>query len=183
MKTGYKVCDAITEKVIYVRPEETLETCAKIMKDNDVSSLVVKEDDIVKGIMTEKDIVKKTVAEGINPLNKQIKEIMQTNITAISPEKDIFEALILMRDIEVRHLPVMDENKKLVGILTLNDILKIEPQLFDILAEKIELREEERKPLRNIKEKEGVCQTCGEYSEELINEDNVLMCEKCKKGG
>ena len=180
MKPGYKVCDAMTEKVIYVRPDENLETCAKIMKDNNVSSLVVKEDDKVKGIMTEKDIVKKTVAEGINPLNKQSKDIMETNLTAISPDKDIFEALILMRDIQVRHLPVMAENK-LVGILTLNDILKIEPQLFDILAEKIELREEERKPLRNIKEKEGICQTCGEYSEELTNEDNVLMCEKCKK--
>ncbi|MAG07918.1 hypothetical protein CMO89_00425 [Candidatus Woesearchaeota archaeon] len=180
MKTGYKVCDAMTEKVIYVRPTESLETCAKIMKDNDVGALIIKEEEKVSGIMTEKDIVRKMVAEGLNPLKKQIKDIMETNITSISPEKDIFEALILMRDTDVRHLPVMDDNR-LVGILTLNDILKIEPQLFDILVEKIELREEERKPISNLKEKEGVCQTCGEYSEELTNKDSVLMCEKCGK--
>ena len=61
---------------------------------------------------------------------------MTTKLVTIEPKADIFDAMMLMRDAEVRHLPVV-ENKKILGFLTMKDILKIEPQLFDLIVEKI----------------------------------------------
>ena len=72
------------------------------------------------------------------------------------------------------------DGSKMLGLLTLKDILKIEPQLFDLLVEKFELKEEERKPINNIREKEGVCNLCGNYSESLTEkEGGVLSCKDC----
>ena len=92
----------------------------------------------------------------------------------------MFEALIRMRDLNIRHLPVVDD-KKLIGLLTLKDVLKIEPQLFELLVEKFELREEGRKPLNKREPNEGICQTCGEYAGELKTKDGVMVCSSCFK--
>ncbi|MBW2970751.1 CBS domain-containing protein [Candidatus Woesearchaeota archaeon] len=58
----------------------------------------------------------------------------------------MYDSLVLMRDYNIRHLPVVHK-KELVGYLTIKDILKIEPQLFELIVEKFELREEHRKPI------------------------------------
>jgi len=64
-----------------------------------------------------------------------------------TPDEDIFEAIRIMRDYDFRHLPVKHDGK-IVGLITLKDILKIEPDLYEIMVEKIQLREEERKPIK-----------------------------------
>ena len=60
-----------------------------------------------------------------------------SSVVTISPEKDVFEALVTMRNNDIRHLPVVKGNE-LLGFLTLKDVLKIQPELFDILLEKVE---------------------------------------------
>lgn len=138
------VCDAMTHRPVTVRSGATLARCAVLMKNKRVGSLLIKDDHSLLGILTETDIVRKAVAGNKTPGELTAGDIMTKRVVLISPEKDIFEALNKMRDHDVRHLPVVD-GKKLVGLLTLKDVLKIEPQLFDLLVETIELREEERK--------------------------------------
>ena len=138
MKTGYKVCDAMTERPIIVKPSTTLQECAKIMQENHIGSLVVKDNHKPKGILTEQDIVRKAVIFGGNVGDITVEKIMETNLMTISPEKDIFEALILMRDYNIRHLPVMDE-EKMIGFVTSKDILKMAPDMFNILMEKYDI--------------------------------------------
>lgn len=181
MKTGYNVIDAMTKRPIFVGPETTLQECAKIMAKKHVGGLIIKENNVLKGIMTEQDVVRKIIAKGKDPRNVPVREVMETKITTIKPDKDIFDAIIMMRDKNIRHLPVMD-NEKMLGLLTMKDVLKIEPQLFDLLIEKFELREEENKPIHNIGENEGVCETCGEYFPKLYEVDGSMMCFKCAKG-
>ncbi len=176
MKTGYKVYDAMTEKPVIVNKNISLMECANVMKDHHVGALIV--DDDYLSIITEQDIVRKGVSIGLDPSRTIVSEIMVKVDHAIEPHKDIFDALIVMKDKNIRHLPVMDEGKML-GLLTLKDILKIEPQLFDLLVEKFELKEEERKPINNIRDKEGVCNLCGNYSESLAEKDGVLSCKEC----
>lgn len=147
MKTGYKVSDAMTQEPIFVGPNEKIVDCAKKMKEHRVGALLVKEKDNILGICTEQDMTYKVVAENKNPEKILMKDIMCTKVKTITPELDIFEALMKMRDLDVRRLPVVN-NGKLVGLLTQNDILKIEPQLFDLLVDKIELREEKKKPIK-----------------------------------
>jgi len=144
MDTGVNVCDAMTHQPITVRGSVTLAECAILMRNKKVGSVLVKDNSSLLGIVTERDIVRRAVAAQKIPGEMTVADVMSTDIKSISPEKDIFEAINLMRDCDFRHLPVID-GKKLIGLLTVKDILKIEPQLFDLLVEKIELREEERK--------------------------------------
>ncbi|MBI2660295.1 CBS domain-containing protein, partial [Candidatus Woesearchaeota archaeon] len=78
----------------------------------------------------------------------------------------------------IRHLPVVDKGK-MVGLLTIKDILKIEPSLFELLVEKFELREETRKPIDRIISREAICQGCGAYAEDIKKVKGSLLCERC----
>lgn len=180
MKTGFKVCDAMTENPITVSSGTSLQDCAKLMAEKHVGALLVKKKEDLQGIITEQDIVRRAVAKGIDAAKSKVAEYMETKMISISPEADIFDALLKMRELNIRHLPVID-GKKFLGLLTLKDILKIEPQLFDLLVEKFELREEERKPLNRQKASEGICQICGNYAEKVVAVDGVMMCENCKE--
>jgi CBS domain-containing protein len=117
------------------------------MAQEHVGALLVKEDDKIIGILTEQDMVRKGVAGPGNTALKKVKEVMERGLVTTTPDEDIFEALRIMRDYNFRHLPVMHDGK-FVGLVTLKDILKIEPDLYEILVERIELREKERKPTR-----------------------------------
>ena len=180
MKTGYKVYDCMTTKPISVSSDATLQNCAKAMSKNHVGALVIKDNHQSKGLITEQDIVRKVVSKGINPLTKKVKDFMAKKLITIKPNDDIYDALIKMRDSNIRHLPVVD-NGKMVGLLTLKDVLKIEPQLFELLVEKFELKEETRKPINRIISNEAICQACGAYSEDITKVKGSLLCERCAK--
>ncbi|MBI3036073.1 CBS domain-containing protein [Candidatus Woesearchaeota archaeon] len=180
MKTGYKVYDCMTTKPISVSSQASLEECAKVMAKNHVGALVIKDNHESKGLITEQDIVRKALSKGINPLTKKVKDFMETKLIKISPSDDIYDALIKMRDSNIRHLPVVDKGK-MVGLLTLKDVLKIEPSLFELLVEKFELREETRKPIDRIISREAICQGCGAYVEDVKKVKGSLLCERCAK--
>lgn len=170
----------MTEKPIFLRTDDSLKQCAEEMEKHHVGSILIKDDGDILGVLTEQDIVRKAIAKGINPLERSVRDFMETELTTITPGTDIFDALIRMRDMNIRHLPVVD-GKRLLGLLTLKDILKIEPQLFELLVEKFELKEEHRKPINKIKENEGICSACGEYTDELRLKGRVLICDACFK--
>ena len=179
MKSGYKVADAMTINPISISTDITLLECARIMSEKHVGTVVIKDNEHSLGILTEQDIVRKAVAKGVN-VNERVKDFMETKLITISPNADIYDALIKMRDNNIRHLPVVEDNKML-GLLTIKDILKIEPELFDLIVEKFELREESRKPINRIIPSEGICQECGEYFEKVKEIDGTVLCEKCAK--
>lgn len=146
-KTGYKVGDAMTLNPVVISPSKTLRDAAKLMAKEHVGALIVQDKDKIAGIVTEQDIVRKAVAKLGNPSLKKIKDVMVKNLITVTPDEDIFEALRIMRDENIRHLPVMSGDR-MVGLVTMKDILRIEPDLYEILIDRIELREAERKPLR-----------------------------------
>ena len=140
--------DAMTMKPVMVKPDTSMKECARIMADSKVGSLIIKEDEKLLGIIKERDIVRTVVLENVDASKAKVKDYMVRDVVTISPEVDIYDALVTMKDYDVRMLPVLD-GKELIGLLTVKDILKIEPQLFELLAEKLVLREEERKPIYN----------------------------------
>jgi len=180
MKSGIQVVDAMTINIVSVSQDTTLTECAKIMKDARVGAVIVKKDGDSVGILTEKDMVRKVIAQGVDVNIEKVKDFMESKLITIEPGADIYDALIKMRDNNIRHLPVFG-NGGMVGFLTIKDILKIEPQLFDIIVEKYELREESRKPINRVIQTEGICQTCGKYSEKVKDVDGSVLCGKCVK--
>ena len=153
MDTGVKVCDAMTRKPIVITPSASVTQCAALMKQNNVGSLVVEEGKHLVGIVTETDMVRRCLADGKDPKKTTAKDLASEHVVTIGPDLDIFEALRKMQDYDIRHLPVTDDGE-LVGFVTMKDILRIEPQLFEILADKLEIREGERKLQRDIEASE-----------------------------
>ena len=139
MKSGIQVADAMTINPVSIDSDITLTECAKIMSDKHVGAVVVKDDGSSIGILAEQDIVREAVAKGMDVNKEKVKDVMETKLITMSPDADIYDALIKMRDNNIRHLPVV-ENDEMVGLLTIKDILKIEPQLFELIVEKFELR-------------------------------------------
>jgi len=181
MDTGLKVGDIMTRNFIYVSPETNLKECARTMVKKRVGSLIVKEGDKLKGILTEKDIIwaiVKKSKEGLKDI--KAKDLMKRKVVTIKPNADITDAMNKFRKKKIRRLPVV-ENRKIIGFLTTKDILKIDPGLFQMIAETLKIKEEteklERSDIHNTR-KQGICEECGEY-DILYGSDAQWLCDKC----
>ncbi len=131
-KTGIKVSETMTKNPIVISKDATLPECARRMLSNNVGAIIIKNKNKLEGIVTEKDIVENAVAKEINIKKTKVKDIMTSGMITISPDEDLSKAVELMIREDVRRLPVI-KNKKLVGLLTIKDILHEQPKLFDKL--------------------------------------------------
>jgi len=174
MKTGIKVADAMSVAPVAIAPTKTVFECSKIMVKRRVGSVLVTSEEKLEGILTEKDLVE-FLAKGLDPKKTKVKEIMTRKVLTIGPEEDIYDALHRMKKDKVRRLPVVSK-KKLIGMLTQNDILKLQPALFDILVAR------GRAPLKPKKEKyiEGQCEICENFAQ-LHEVDDQFICAECKE--
>jgi len=178
MKTGYSVGDCMTQDPLTIGPKKTISDCAKLMKEHKIGSIIVVENDIPIGIVTNQDLVFRAVAKGIS-YNTKIEKIMSSNVIQITPDLDIFEALDVMNKNVIRHISVANEGK-LVGYLTLKDILKIEPALFDLYMNKMDARLGGDNNLSPLYENDGICSMCGNYSKKLFDINGTELCAICK---
>lgn len=146
MDTGYKVSDIMTNNPIKIVQDKTVQEAAKSMKEHGVGSLLVVEGEELLGIITERDLVVKVVCDSKDAKLIKIKDVMtfKKDLVTAEPGMDIYSAMMLMKENEVRRLPVMHKGA-LVGLVTAKDILRIQPELFDLVVESYELKEEERK--------------------------------------
>jgi signal-transduction protein with cAMP-binding, CBS, and nucleotidyltransferase domain len=152
------------------------------MKQHGIGGLIVTDENNLLGILSDKDIVRRVIASKQDPKKIKARDIMVKDVITISPEKDIYDALIKMKERDIRHLPVTNKNE-MIGLLTLKDILKIQPELFELMVEKYELREESRKPVFSGKISEGICEGCGFPSTHLTEIEGSFLCRKCAKKG
>ena len=181
MDTGIKVGDLMTRNFIHVSPETDLKECAKTMVKKRVGSLIIKDGDKLKGILTEKDIIWAVVKKSKAGLKDiQAKDLMKRKVITIKPGADITDAMTKFRKKKVRKLPVV-ENGKLIGFLTTNDILRIDPGLYQSIAETVKIREETEKLKRSNIEaprKQGICEECGEF-DILYHDEAQWLCDIC----
>jgi CBS domain-containing protein len=181
MDTGIKVGDLMTRNFIHVAPGTDLKQCAKTMVKKRVGSLIIKEGDKLKGILTEKDIIWAIVKKSKKDLkNIPAKALMRRKVVTIKPSADITDAMAKFKKKKIRRLPVV-ENGKLIGFLTTKDILKIDPGLFQMIAETMKIKEETEKLKRSDIEaprKQGICEECGEY-DILYHDEAQWLCDKC----
>ena len=181
MDTGIKVGDLMTRNFIHVTPETDLRECAKTMVKKRVGSLIIKDGDKLKGILTEKDIIWAVVKKSKKGLKDiQAKDLMKRKVITIKPGADITDAMQRFKKKKIRRLPVV-ENGKLIGLLTLKDILRIDPGLFRMIAETVKIREETEKLKRSSIEaprKQGICEECGEY-DILYHDEAQWLCDVC----
>ena len=119
-----------------VNVDDTVLEAAQVMRDNDIGDAIVVEDGQVTGIVTDRDIVVRAVADGRDPQSTAVGEICTTGIQAIEPDASVDDSLRMMREHDIRRLPVV-KNGRPVGILSLGDLaVEREPDstLADISA-------------------------------------------------
>jgi CBS domain-containing protein len=109
--------------VIDVEPAETLQAAAQAMKEGKISSVLVTEDGYLIGILTERDVVK-AVAEGIDTEVTHIRDYMTSAPTAATPDTSVEEAAQIMLEHGFRHLPVVDGERELKGVVSIRDLAK-----------------------------------------------------------
>src|SRR3989338_394243 len=125
---------------------------------------------VISGAKTILESAKIMVKKRVGSLLIIKEEILEGIIT----EKDLYNALLRMKKEKIRRLPIINK-KKLVGMLTLNDILKLQPALFDLMVEKGNIRLEKKKE----KYVEGNCEVCENF-ERLYEVDDQYMCAECR---
>ncbi len=116
-----KVEDLMTTPVIAVDEDESIEKVAKLMKEYNIGTVVVTKNERISGIVTDRDIVVRGVANGID-VKKPVKEIMTKNVVYGRREMEVLEACELMGKNKIRRLPIVDEEKRVVGMLSIADV-------------------------------------------------------------
>jgi CBS domain-containing protein len=119
-----QVRELMTKVPRTVRPDNTVVDAARLMRDEDAGIAPIAEDDRLVGVVTDRDIAIRVVAEAKDPGSTKVTEIASQNIVTIDPEQDLDEALRLMAQHQVRRLPVVEEDGKLVGILAQADVAR-----------------------------------------------------------
>jgi CBS domain-containing protein len=127
-----KVADAMTRDVRFVSPEDSLEAIAKIMAAEDLGFLPVGKNDRLVGMITDRDIVVRGLARGMGA-EAHVRDAMTEDVKYCYDDAELADVLQNMADIQVRRLPVINRDKRLVGVVSLADAaLKDDPRTVGI---------------------------------------------------
>jgi CBS domain-containing protein len=119
---GPKVREIMTDQPRCVTPETPVSEAARLMKSEDVGSLPILDGETLAGVVTDRDIVIRAVAEEKDPRGMPVREVASRDLVTIRPEEDLSEALRLMASHQVRRIPVVDDDNRLVGVVAQADI-------------------------------------------------------------
>jgi CBS domain-containing protein len=118
-----QVFEAMTPEVVSVPPETTLVDAAQTMKELDVGPLPVCDGERLLGMVTDRDIIVRAIAEGRDPRATEVRDVMTSEIVCCREDDDVRHAAKLMQDSQLRRLLVVNEEGRLVGIVSLGDIV------------------------------------------------------------
>jgi len=116
------VREVMTPDVVVASPEDTLQRSAEMMIDIDAGVLPVGENDRLVGMLTDRDITIRAVAAGKEPTECKVREVMSPEIRYIYDDELVEDAARNMTQLQVRRLPVLNREKRLVGIVSLGDL-------------------------------------------------------------
>jgi CBS domain-containing protein len=116
-----RVREAMTRDVFVARPDQTLLEAARAMGEIDIGALPVGENDRLVGMITDRDIAVRAVARNKGPLTP-VREVMTRDVKFCYEDEDAGHVARNMAELRVRRLPVLDRDKRLVGILALSDL-------------------------------------------------------------
>ena len=122
-----RVSEAMTRDVKICTPGQTIREVARTMGEIDAGALPVGENDRLIGMITDRDIAIRAVAQGKGP-DTPVREIMSEHVEYCYDDEDLERVAQGMADVRVRRLPVVNREKRLVGILSLGDVARTEAQ-------------------------------------------------------
>ena len=117
-----QVKDVMTRGAEVVRPDATLQEAANKMRSLDIGPLPVCDGDKVIGMLTDRDITVRATAEGLDPKQTRVREVMSKELITCLEDQDVKEAAELMQSKQIRRVPILNKDKRLVGMLSLGDL-------------------------------------------------------------
>jgi CBS domain-containing protein len=117
-----QVKDVMTRGAEVVRPDATLQEAANKMKSLDIGPLPVCDGDKIIGMLTDRDITVRATAEGLDPKQTRVREVMSKELITCLEDQDVKEAAELMQSKQIRRVPILNKDKRLVGMLSLGDL-------------------------------------------------------------
>jgi CBS domain-containing protein len=121
---AHSIRDLMTENPCVIDADKSVAYAAKMMRDEDVGLAPIVEGDKLIGTLTDRDIAIRVVAEGKDSGQTTVREVASTNVVTIDPQQDLDEALRLMAKHQVRRLPVVEEDGRLVGVVAQADVAR-----------------------------------------------------------
>jgi CBS domain-containing protein len=116
-----KIREVMTEKPATMAASATVAEAARTMRDRDIGDVIVLQDDRVCGIVTDRDIVVRGVAQGRDPGQTKLADICSRDLTTVTPNDEVADAVRLMKEKAVRRLPVVESGQP-VGIVSIGDL-------------------------------------------------------------
>jgi CBS domain-containing protein len=117
-----QIRDIMTRRVEVVHPDATIEEAAEKMKRLDVGPLPVCDGERLLGMVTDRDITVRATSEGRDPKNTRVRDVMTEEVFYCFDDQSVDEAAEIMRRAQIRRLPIVNRDKRLVGIVSLGDL-------------------------------------------------------------
>ncbi len=173
------VRDVMSSPVIESKENETAEEVAQKMMRYRVGAIIVTDKNgSPLGIVTKTDLVEKVIARNLKPDDVKARDIMTTPLETIDPEAKIEDALRKMSKLKISRLAVVYKNR-LMGLISVKDILQVTPEILEIVKEHMEIMGIAL-PRSTEGYVEGYCDSCGEWSDMLLNVEGQYLCEDCR---
>lgn len=110
--------------VVTIGPQATVFEALQRMADKNIGALLVVENDNLVGVFSERDYARKVILEGRSSKETKVTDLMTRNVFFVKPARTMEDCMVLMSAKHIRHLPVMEDGKQLLGIVTMRDVVK-----------------------------------------------------------
>ena len=121
---GQSIKDVMSSDPCTINADKSVAYAAKMMRDEDVGLAPIVEGDKLIGMLTDRDIAIRVVAEGKDPDQVTVREVASKQVVTVDPQQDLAEALRIMAKHQVRRLPVVEEDGRLVGVVAQADVAR-----------------------------------------------------------
>jgi CBS domain-containing protein len=117
-----QIAEIMTQDPEVITSNFVLKDAALKMRELDVGMLPIGKDDRLVGMLTDRDITIRATAEGRDPTKTQVHEVMTQEVVYCFEDQDVSEAARLMQERQIRRLPILNPEKRLIGIVSLGDV-------------------------------------------------------------
>ena len=124
MKTLKQLLESKNKKLAFVSPDQTVLRALEIMAEHDVGALLVLDGKRLAGVFSERDYARKVILQGKASKHTKVSEVMSGKVTYVTLDRTVEECMAIMTEKHFRHLPVLDDEHNVMGIVSIGDLIK-----------------------------------------------------------
>ena len=172
------VKDIMSKPAVVIDKNKSAKDAGTLMKKVRRGYLIVVDKNKGIGVLSDSDVIKHVVVTNKKASDVKIKDIMAKALITVRPNDQIIEAVRKMKKSNLHRLPVIEEGKT-VGIISLTDIARTSPEMLDLLEYRLQMKE--NPVILTDQITSGICESCGNYSDDLRDTNEGWICVDCRE--